>query len=170
VPATFVLRRNMENNSEKKNSIESLDPWFVTGFSDGEAAFTFSRSGDVFALYFSICQREDNREIVEKIQSYFNGIGKIYVRKEQLPKKNSGYTKPNAYYRVCKQEELMRIIEHFDKFPLQSKKIEVYNVWREMAIAKTQYFLNCSSEEFKIFANRLSVMNQKSRAFKKHSK
>lgn len=157
-----------DRNLNKSN--ESLDPWFVTGFCDGEAAFTFSRSGDAFALYFSICQRVDNREIVEKIQSYFNGIGKIYVRKEQLPTKNSGHTKPNAYYRVCKQDELMHTIEHFDKFPLQSKKREVYNAWREMAIEKTKHFLNCGSEKFKVFSQKMSVLNQKSRAFKKHSK
>lgn len=162
---TILLEKKELN---KGNDI--LDPWFVTGFCDGEAAFTFSRSGDAFALYFSICQRTDNREIVEKIQSYFNGIGKIYVRKEQFPTKNSGHTKPNAYYRVCKQKELMHTIEHFDKFPLQSKKQEVYQVWREMAIEKTKSFLNCDSEKFKVFSGKMSVLNQKSRAFKKHSR
>jgi hypothetical protein len=158
-----VLRGNMEKNAV-------LDPWFVTGFSDGEAAFTYSKCNNVFALYFSVRQREDNREIVEKIQGYFGGIGKIYRGKEALPTKNSGYTKPSAYYRVCKQEELMNIVAHFDKYPLQSKKQEVYNVWRQMAITKTHYALNCESEEFKIFSEKLSRMNQKSRAFKKHLK
>ena len=147
-----------------------LDPWFVTGFSDGEAAFTFSRSGIAFALYFSICQREDNRAILERVKSYFGGVGKIYIRKEQLPTKNSGHTKPTAYYRVCKQDDLLRVIEHFDKFPLQSKKQEVYEVWKEMAIEKTQNFINCKSDKFKLFSEKMSVMNQKSRAFKKHSK
>ncbi|MFH0877048.1 MAG: LAGLIDADG family homing endonuclease [Candidatus Omnitrophota bacterium] len=149
---------------------ESLDPWFVTGFSDGEAAFTFSRSGEVFALYFSITQREDNGAIVEKIRSYFGGIGKIYHRKEILPRKNSGHTKPTTYFRVCKQKELMVIIDHFDKFPLRSKKQEAYLVWREMAIEKTKNYLNCNSDEFKVFAEKMSVLNQKSRAFKKISK
>jgi hypothetical protein len=152
-----------------KNS-EILDPWFVTGFSDGEAAFTFSRCQNAFSLYFSIRQREDNREIVEKIREYFCGVGKIYSAKEVLPTKNSGHTKPAAYYRVCKIEELLVIIEHFDKYPLQSKKEEVYNVWREMAITRMHYALNCESDEYKLFSERLSRMNQKSRAFKKHSK
>lgn len=153
---------------DKKN--EALDPWFVTGFSDGEAAFTFSRCGQGFSLYFSIRQREDNRKIIERIQHYFGGIGTIYSAREVLPAKNSGHTQPSAYYRVCKQDELVRIVEHFDKFPLQSKKQEVYNVWREMAIIRTHYALNCASDEFKVFSEKLSVMNQKSRAFKKHSK
>jgi hypothetical protein len=169
-PVENMEQRDISTDNSK-NSQKKLDPWFVTGFCEGESAFTFSRSrGDVFALYFSICQREDNRQIIEKIQLFFGGIGKIYIRKEQLPTKNSGHTKPNAYFRVCKQKELLKIIEHFDKFPLQSKKQDVYTVWREMAIKRTQEFLNCRSEEFKIFSGKLAVMNQKSRAFKKRSR
>ncbi|MDD5019676.1 MAG: LAGLIDADG family homing endonuclease [Candidatus Omnitrophica bacterium] len=160
---------NLTNNSSVKG-FQTLDPWFVTGFCDGEAAFTFSRSGDnVFALYFSVCQREDNREIIEKMKAFFGGIGKIYIRKEQLSTEKSGRSKPNAYFRVCKQNELLRVIEHFDKFPLQSKKQEVYTIWRDMAIEKTKRFLNCRSDEFKIFSAKLATMNQKSRALKKHS-
>jgi len=133
-----------------------LDPWYVTGLCDGEAAFTFSRSGNVFALYFSICQRNDNREIIEKVQRYFKGIGTIYTRKEQ-----------NAYFRVCRQEELMGVIDHFDKFPLQGKKQGVYRLWREMALEKMRYSINCKCEEFTIFAEKIALLNQKSRAFKK---
>jgi len=151
-------------------SSSDVDPWFVTGFSDGEAAFTFSRSGNAFSLYFSITQREDNRDILDKIQKYFGSIGKIYWRKEQLPKKNSGHTRPNVYFRVCRQSELPRIIEHFDKFPLQSKKREAYNVWKEMVQYKLEYFINCTDDKFKIFSEKLSGLNQKSRAFKKRIK
>lgn len=147
-----------------------IDPWFVTGFSDGEAAFTFSRSGGMFALYFSITQREDNGRILEKIQDYFGGVGKIYRRKEQLPKQNSGHTQPNVYFRVCRQKELLAITEHFDKFPLQSNKREVYNIWKDMALKKIKYAINCSDPEFLVFAEAMSRLNQKSRAFKKHKR
>jgi hypothetical protein len=133
-----------------------LDPWYVTGLCDGEAAFTFSRSGNAFSLYFSICQRNDNREIIEKVQRYFKGIGTIYIRKEH-----------NAYFRVCRQDELMGVIDHFDKFPLQGKKKDVYRLWREMALEKIRYSINCKCEEFKIFAEQIALLNQKSRAFKK---
>jgi hypothetical protein len=148
----------------------SLDPWFISGFADAEAAFTFSRSGNGFALYFSVRQRHDNREIIEKIQRYFRGVGKIYFAKEALPARYSGHTQPSVYYRVCKQTDLMCVIEHFDKFPLQSKKREAYNVWRAMVIEKTRFAINCSSDQFKIFAEKLSSLNPKTRAFKKHSR
>jgi hypothetical protein len=164
------MEKLFQKDEASSKNRESLNPWFVTGFSDGEAAFTFSRSGEGFSLYFSIRQREDNRVILEKIQSYFGGIGKIYFGKEQMPTRNSGHSKPTAYFRVCKQNDLLRIIEHFDKFPLRSKKQEVYNFWREMAIEKTRHFINCRSDEFKFFAEKLSLLNQKSRAFQKHKK
>gem|GEM_PF-486005 len=170
----IVPRGNMVRNQEEHYRLaeekKDLDPWFVTGFCDGEAAFTFSRSGNAFALYFSICQREDNKKVLEQIRDYFGGKGKIYIRKEQLPTRNSGHSKPNAYYRICKQEELLKVIEHFDKFPMQSKKQDVYGIWREMAINKTQKYLNCNSGEFRIFSEKLSNMNLRSRAFKKHSR
>ena len=169
---TIVLRGNMGKpaltHRELNRFDKILDPWFVTGFSDGEAAFTFSRSNNAFALYFSITQRADNRETVEKIQQYFGGVGRIYSRKESLPTKNSGHTKASVIYRVCRQDELMRIIEHFDRFPLQGSKKEVYNIWRDMAIEKTRYFLNCDSNQYKLFSEKMSFLNQKSRAFKVH--
>ncbi len=124
----------------------------------------------MFALYFSITQREDNRRILERIQDYFGGVGKIYWRKEQLPKQNSGHTQPNVYFRVCRQKELLVIIEHFDKFPLQSNKREAYNVWKGMALKKIQYAINCSDPEFLVFAEAMSRLNQKSRAFKKQKR
>jgi hypothetical protein len=55
-----------------------LNPWYVTGFADGEAAFTYSRAGGSFGIYFSIKQREDNRQLVEEIYHFFGSIGQIY--------------------------------------------------------------------------------------------
>lgn len=157
---TIVARRNMTG--------EKLNPWFITGFSDAEAAFTFSSSTTAFALYYSLAQRADNKEILEKVQKYFGGIGKIYARKETPPGKYSGHTKSSAIYRVCRQEDLLHIVEHFDKFPLQSNKFEVYKVWREMAIAKTEYIIGCNTEQFRVFSERMAALNSKSRAFKVH--
>ena len=163
-----TMEQSILDHADLNKGSALLNPWFITGFADAEAAFTFSRSENAFALYFSITQRADNRGMLEKIQQYFDGVGKIYSRKESLPTNNSGHTKASAVYRVCRQEELLRIIEHFDKFPLQSKKREVYNVWRAMAIEKTKYFLNCNSKEYRLFSEEMAMLNQKSRAFKVH--
>src|SRR3989338_3195335 len=146
-----------------------LTPWYVTGFSDGEAAFTYSRAGGSFALYFAIKQREDNKETVEEIREYFNYIGRIYYGKGASPTANSGLTKPSAYYRVTRIDELRVILDHFDKYPLQSKKkLEAYKVWREMVLHKIENYRDADYNKLRVLAEKLSNLNSKSRAFKVH--
>ena len=146
-----------------------LRPWYVTGFSDGEAAFTYSRAGGSFGLYFAIKQREDNREIVEEIREYFNYVGRIYYGKEAQPTSKSGLTKSSAYYRVTKTDELKVILGHFDKFPLQSKKkLEAYKVWRDMVLHKLENYRDIDYNKLRALAEKLSNLNSKSRAFKVH--
>jgi hypothetical protein len=148
-----------------------LEPWYVTGFCDGEAAFTYSRIGGTFGLYFAVKQREDNRQIVEDIREYFNYVGYIYRGKESRDSAKGGFTKPSAYYRVTKIAELQRIIEHFDKYPLQSKKKqEAYKVWREMVIHKFENYRDVDYNKLRILAEKLSSLNSQSRAFKVHKK
>jgi hypothetical protein len=148
-----------------------LSPWYITGFCDGEAAFTFSRSNGSFGLYFSIKQREDNRQIIEDIYQYFNQVGNLYRGKGALPTERSGHTQPYIYYRVNKIQELRVIIDHFDKYPLQSKKkFEAYNLWREMVLHKIENFRDIDYEKLRSLAEKLSNLNPQSRAFKVHSK
>lgn len=143
-----------------------LTPWYITGFCDGEAAFTYSRSGGSFGLYFGVKQREDNQQIIEEIQEYFNYVGNIYTQKESPPTKNSGFSRSALYYRVTKIDELQRIIEHFDKYPLQSpKKQEAYQTWRKMVIHKSENYRNIDYNVLRELANRLSNLNSQSRAF-----
>lgn len=95
-------------------------------------------------------------------------IGTIYFAKEVFPTKNSGHTKESAYYRVSRIDELQKIIEHFDKYPLQSKKQEVYAVWKELVQHKNRYFGTADRLQLGDFVMRISALNQKSRAFKVH--
>ena len=148
-----------------------LNPWYVTGFADGEAAFTYSRTGGSLALYFSINQREDNKELIEKIQVFFGYIGKIYHKKGSLPTVNSGHTKAAAYYRITRISELQVIVQHFDKYPLQSqKKLEAYKVWREMVIHKAENYRSTNYDILHQLAEKLSNLNLKSSAFNVHKR
>ncbi len=148
-----------------------LDPWYVTGFSDGEAAFTYSRGGGSFGIYFSVKQREDNRQIVEELREFFGGVGQIYRGKESSGAPNSGFSKPYAYYRVTKGSELQSIVEHIDKYPLQSKKkFEAYKAWREMVIYKKDNYRNINYNYLSELAGKLSILNLQSRAFKIHKR
>lgn len=148
-----------------------LTPWYITGFADGEAAFTYSRIGGTFALYFAIKQRGDNRQIVEEIQKYFNYIGNIYRGKESSGASKGGFTKPSVYYRVTRIDELKRIVEHFDRYPLQSrKKQEAYNVWREMVVHKFENYRDVDYNKLRALAEKLSSLNPQSRVFRVHKK
>ncbi len=149
-----------------------LIPWYITGFCDGEAVFTYSRAGGTFGLYFSVKQREDNIQIVEDIREYFNNVGSIYINKASgLNPKNSGYPKPAAYYRVTRIKELKVIVDHFDKYPLQSiKKRKVYNVWREMVIYKLENYRDINYDDLLQLAQKLSGLNLQNRGPAKHIK
>ncbi|MFH1457657.1 MAG: LAGLIDADG family homing endonuclease [Candidatus Omnitrophota bacterium] len=148
-----------------------LNPWYITGFADGEAAFTYSRQGGTFSMYFAIKQREDNQQIVEEIQGYFDYVGNIYKGKESKSYLKGGLTKQSSYYRVTRINELKRIVEHFDRYPLQSgKKQEVYKAWREMVIHKLENYRSIDYDKLRYLAERLSRLNTQSRAFKVHKK
>ena len=117
----------------------SLDPWFVTGFAEGEAAFTYSRSGRQMALYFAIKLTNGERPLLEEIQAFFGGIGKIYSAKARPPTPRSGFTKSAAYFRVCRREELRIVLSHFDQYPLRGSKAGSYAIWRQMVVLKQRF-------------------------------
>lgn len=141
----------------------------MTGFCDGEAAFTYSRSGGAFNLYFSLRQRADNRDIVEKIQEFFDYAGAIYPALSAT-KKHYEVRKDGIYYRVAKVAELKRIINHFDKYPLQGKKQDAYLCWRKMVVHKIENYRDTDYDTLRELAAELAGLNQKSRAFKVHKK
>ena len=134
-----------------------LDPWYVTGFVEGEGAFTFSRSGRQMTLYFAIKLTGAERPILESIQDFFGGIGAIYaVKARAAPTPSSGYTKTAAYFRVCRREQLAQIVEHFDQYPLRGAKAEAFGIWREMVVLKRE-FRKPAREELDVLAARLSA-------------
>ncbi len=148
-----------------------LDPWYVTGFCDGEAAFTYSRSGSSYEIYFGLRQREDNEKIIREIYLFFNCVGNIYKGKPANPTLNSGFTQATVYFRVTKIDELKIIIDHFDKYPLKSdKKREAYNVWRAMVIYKDEHYRDVDYNKMRPLADKLSTLNSKSRLFIRHRK
>ncbi len=139
-----------------------LEPWYVTGFCDGEAVFTYSRATSSYGLYFAVKQKEGNRQIIEEIYQFFNYVGYIYRGKESKESLKGGFSKPSAYYRVTKSSELQVVIDHFDKYPLQSKKkFEAYKVWREMVMHKIKNFRNSDYNLLHALADKLSSLNYK---------
>ncbi len=106
----------------------TLDPHWVTGFCDGAASFTFSRSGKQLALYFAVKLPRHEEPLLQELQSFFGGAGRLYEVDSRT-----------SYYRVSKHDELARVVSHFDDYPLCSSKIRGYEIWREMVLVKQEF-------------------------------
>jgi LAGLIDADG endonuclease len=114
-------------------SVSSLVPWFVTGYTDAEGCFFLSifRSkthslGWAVKPKFAIGAENNpaNRALLEQLKIFFGG-GRIYLSRNQL------------YYEVTDLPTLLRIRDHFLKFPLQSTKWVNFQLWsRDMMVAK----------------------------------
>ncbi|MBA3503839.1 MAG: LAGLIDADG family homing endonuclease [Myxococcota bacterium] len=102
----------------------SLDGWYVTGLIDGVGSFTYSRSGKQLAVYFAV-KVSGSIGVLEELQAFFQG-GSIYTSDR------------SSYFRIQRRDELAVVLDHFDRFPLRTKR-EVYDVWREMVIAKRAF-------------------------------
>jgi len=118
---TFLLSPNSVQSRSYSIStpIKYLDPHWVTGFVDGDGCFSIvilknleSKLGWRVKPVFSISLHKKDRIILEKIQSYFGGIGNIY------PQSING-----IQYQVFSQQELAdTIIPFFNKYTLLTQK------------------------------------------------
>ena len=94
-----------------------LNHFWLTGFSDWEASFIISivkdnkrKTGWLIQISFSITLHIKDKPILEEIKNLL-GVGRIY---SNVPK--------SIYYRVTSKDELAIIIQHFNEFPLITKK------------------------------------------------
>jgi hypothetical protein len=105
------------NSTPKSFDKFILDPWFVTGFTDAEGCFTISitrknesKTGWEVKLSFQISLNQKDKAILEKLQIFFGGG---YITKHGLDK---------FQYRAQSGKDLLKIINHFTKYPLHTKK------------------------------------------------
>lgn len=108
--------------SEAKNK---LNPWFVTGFTDGEGCFglyiyknTALKIGWYAFLDFKITLHKKDKDLLDKIKIYF-GVGKISKHGEQT-----------INFGIRSIKDLQLIINHFDKFTLKTKKLNDYKLFK----------------------------------------
>ena len=101
-------------NDSNKNNLTELNPWFVTGFVDGEGSFSMSifksktaAIGWTIEPCFIITLHKKDIELLNKIQLFF-GVGTVSTLGEKI-----------ARYRVRSRDGLQVIISHFYKYPLQ---------------------------------------------------
>lgn len=109
-----------------------LNPSYVTGFIDGEGSFivlvlkreTYLTGWNIIPV-FTISLHNRDRVLLEKIQSFFGGIGKITTRK----KDNS------VHYTVKSVKDIVNvIIPHFDKYPLLTQKQADFELFKKIVM------------------------------------
>lgn len=112
---------------------EGLGPW-LAGFVDGEGNFDIHKqqreSGIYYYCRFEISLRADDGGLLQMLQRIFGG--KVYYGSpgEGLNEK--------ARWELVSRAECARIVDVFDRFPLQSKKARDFAIWREaLAISMT---------------------------------
>lgn len=105
----------MTNKNNNKNT--NLDPWFITGFFDAESCFTIGVTKDNkyttgwrVKLLISLSLHEKDEDLLLRIRNFFN-VGCIYVARSDL-----------ICWSVTSLKDLEIIINHFDYYPLVTKK------------------------------------------------
>lgn len=140
LPSYFAIptsrQRNIYNLSDNQRK---LDPNWVTGFSDAEGCFTVSISKSskmavgwqVFPC-FKINVHQKDRAVLEMIQTFFDGVGNITT-----------HGKNTIQYRVYSVADLSLIINHFDLYPLLTKKQVDYILFKQIyELIKNKEHLN----------------------------
>ena len=105
-----------------------MDPWFVTGFTDGEGCFLISiikdnkyKLGWRIICRFEIHLNIKDLHLLKKIKRFFN-VGNIYF---------TGKDQTSIQFRVESHSGLIIIIDHFEKYPLKTKKKGDYLLFKQ---------------------------------------
>lgn len=106
----------------------NISPWFVTGFTDAEGCFSISiykdstrPTGWRVSAEFLIGLHKKDIGLLNEIRNHLGDIGRIC----KLGK--------DAYVlRVNTINQMVKVIDHFDKYPLISQKYADYLLWKEI--------------------------------------
>jgi len=133
-----------------------LSPWYVTGFLESAGSLTYNRSGDQLTLVFAVRLAESNRPLLEQLQRFFGGIGRIYSTPVAREREEAPRTRSVCYYRVNRTRELLRIVEHFDAYPLRGDKRKAFRLWREMVFLRATHHGSRPPDELNDLAAKLT--------------
>jgi len=104
-----------------------LNPWFITGFTDGEGSFIILilknpklKSGWECRVCFQIGLDVKDKGLLDRIQAFFGGVGKVHKGEKNIYR-----------YMVHKPKELMILVDHFDKYPLITQKRADFELFKK---------------------------------------
>lgn len=139
LPLIHIKKVNTQAKSAEVPSNSKLDPWYLTGFTDGEGSFSISirefpnfKAGWKVEPRFTIGLHKRDLPLLKLIQYTFGGIGTISSQ-------GSG-----AYsWRVSSLNDLVKvIIPHFDKYPLMTQKRADFELFKRVVdlISRQEHF------------------------------
>ena len=86
---TSGVVKQYENSSLNNIPQETINPWFVTGFTDGEGSFHIQvtkgkeyKLGYTIRLYYWVNLHKKDIGLLKELKNYF-GVGKIYTKKKK---------------------------------------------------------------------------------------
>ena len=100
-----------------------MNPWWVSGFIDGEGCFhvsiTKNKDDWLVKLSFTINLNEKDIALLEQIKNSF-GVSKIYRHSSRA-----------IQLKVQSVKDFRVIINHFDKYPLITQKLKDYLLFKK---------------------------------------
>ncbi len=137
------------------NQQERLDAKWIVGFVDGEGCFHVALNklqkmtlGWQVLPEFRVVQHQRDEAVLEKLKEYF-GFGNIVI--------NHGDRKE---YRVRGMENLTKLVEFFDKNPLQTSKQHSFEVFSKI-LKLMEHNKHLDNEGLHEIADLASTMNRK---------
>lgn len=121
-----------------------VNPWLVTGFTDGEGCFSLYVRADkqkrkkTIATYyrwqvdFAFTLRGDDINMLEQLKEFF-GCGMVSLSKKTKSSGKHDYGQC-GYHIIVPKDIVEKVIPHFENYPLQSKKQNDFMVWKEAVV------------------------------------
>lgn len=113
-----------------------MSPEWIVGFTDGEGCFKFNIIKDQSKLGFEVCPayeitlHEADIEVLKAIKEVL-GVGNIQERNREPLRKRGIAASDNAVLAVTGIENCLILRDFFNKYPLQSKKKNDFNLWSQ---------------------------------------
>ena len=114
-----------------------LEPWYLTGVVEFAGSFTYSRTDRNVVPYFAIKLAQDEAGLLQEVQAYFGGIGRIYSigsGRGRFVEGREARPAGSRYYRVTRVQDLDLVVHHFEQFPLRGRKASLFAAWREIVL------------------------------------
>lgn len=115
---------------------KNLMPWQVTGLTDGEGSFVYSKdntgkgpTGQKFSLEFKVTQKTHSEGILYELKDYF-GCGNVVIDNRKTDTKKFHIKSLNLI--------LEKVIPHFDKYPCLTSKELNYKDWKKICLIMSQ--------------------------------